>query len=365
MRTWCAKVRLVGACALVASTQGWAAAAEPKTPVERVQEQMRLFAAWQPPVPSVWTIDETTYPTMDQAELAALRERVKGRPEHPDRGLLEEAERQAVKGGAVERSVIYFGSEQRLRFDRIRDGRTVGISVLTPTEEWYTSGSDAVIVRADGEPIPGRSVRHIRKSARDLAAAFVFGPVAMAPPMGATIEAAADGEAVIFTVAERGIAMRLEFASPNDRVGRSIGILRADGMRTLVGERQEAVARANLPEPAVVGEIRSLTPAGRLSRVQRLVGIDRSVPANAFALPMEGPSIATGGELDVTRVQDLRDGEPGVAMVRQADGWQTVDQAGQPIAGTRRGLGLGVLIVGTLAGFAVIGAIWVYRKAGR
>ncbi len=121
-----------------------------------------------------WT--ETLYPdpTLSKADLEAMASRIEGRPDHPERQILETERRRRREGPDVNTNRVWYDGPGLLRYSRTNSWRDLYLDVaLTPKAHWSLIPSQLTVMSAKN-PTPKRDLTTSAREFQRMLRQFVW-----------------------------------------------------------------------------------------------------------------------------------------------------------------------------------------------
>ncbi len=304
---------------------------------------------------------------MTASEIASLKNRIAGKPDHPERARLANAVRRASSGPDVVRYEALIDSSGRLRLAEITTGSTTD-TIITDNLVWVLAGDSLTLLDARRDPPPGRNFRPTKDVARRHVGGFRHGALSIliGVPDPRLLRYRAEGPSWSATVGMRDDLGTIEVdgtLSAGEWFARQARITRLNPAPSDVGARVTASEPwADSPIGPVFRVIESYSPSGSLTYRNRLLSITPWPGDDAVFRPpaREGGSDAIRGPLTLSSVADFRSDPSGDFWNRPSPGkpltaiapppgdptrtMLTLDRAGYAIAG-----GIALIVVGVWA----------------
>ncbi len=328
-----------------------------------------------PPMPTgvrvVWEVEQHAGLTRD--ELGAMRRRIAGKPDHPDRPQAESAERILTHGPDRLRREMWVDGSGRFRVCETRASRVWEDVVVADGVVWALSPDTLNIVDGTREPPPGRNFRPARDEAQRNLGGFVLGGLSMiigAPKVtvqtfgrsGSEWNATAMLPDNIGEFSFRGVERGGHLLATEGRVRRLDPAPSEVGFRIVASEPW-----FDSPIGVVFRVVENYSPSGALRSRHRLVEVepwpgDRSY----FAVPDRSqPRDAVRGDLNLLSVADFRD-DPAGRFWRRESADETFEKGPPPPHDPARALvtldRAGYLIL--IGAGVFVAAVWLRQRTG-
>lgn len=327
-----------------------------------------------PPLPKgvrvVWEVEQ--HAGLTSSELAAMRQRIARKPDHPERQAVEAAERILSKGPDRLRREAWIDGSGRFRLSETRAEGNWEDVVVADGVVWALSADTLNIVDDTREPPPGRNFRPARDEAQRNLGGFVLGGLSMiigAPKITVQsfVRSGSEWNATALLADNIG-----EFSlRGGDRDGHLLvtegRVRRLDPAPSEVGFRILASQPwLDSPLGPVFRLVENYSPSGALRSRSLLIEVEAwSGDPAFFEIPnRSGSHDAVRGDLNILSVADFRDDPEGRFWRRESAG-EAFDKGPPPPNDPSRALltldRAGYLILIGAGAFVV--ALWLRRRA--
>lgn len=120
---------------------------------------VREARAWRPPPNIVFRFEESLYPQLDDAALAALDESTRRFPDHPERATVAREKRRREKGPDRVEHAFWYAGPQRWRYSTTDHGQKLYVDQVVTDELMWSMTADTLAVIDPKQVPPQRDLR--------------------------------------------------------------------------------------------------------------------------------------------------------------------------------------------------------------